>query len=429
MNYNESARLGLERYQKDRDALLLAIESSCDETAASVLRGPREVVSMSVYTQIPLHRRFGGVVPELASRSHVEKVGSVVADALEKAGVTLDDISAIAVTSGPGLVGALLVGVSYGKGLAFAKGLPLIGVNHLGGHIAANYLTYPDLEPPFICLVASGGHSHIIEVLDYDRFRLLGHTRDDAAGEAFDKVARALGLPYPGGPELEKLALTGDPKKYPFHSALNHSAEEADFSFSGIKTAVVNLMHNAAQKGETLSKADIAASFQRAVCDTLTLKAVHAAKEHGFNTLALAGGVSAKQGSPEFFGPGMRRAGHTLLLPGFQVLHGQRCHDSLRRALRPHGGPAFGPGSERRARSGAGVVYGAAVPAMTPSASPIRLKSELSTASSSAVYSPAMALAQLTAIRLSSFPRSILFLSSSLMLYYMQPGDGKFFYN
>lgn len=193
MNYNESARLGLERYQKDRDALLLAIESSCDETAASVLRGPREVVSMSVYTQIPLHRRFGGVVPELASRSHVEKVGSVVADALEKAGVTLDDISAIAVTSGPGLVGALLVGVSYGKGLAFAKGLPLIGVNHLGGHIAANYLTYPDLEPPFICLVASGGHSHIIEVLDYDRFRLLGHTRDDAAGEAFDKVARGSG--------------------------------------------------------------------------------------------------------------------------------------------------------------------------------------------------------------------------------------------
>lgn len=295
MNYNESARPGLERYQKNRDALLLAIESSCDETAASVLRGAREVVSMSVYTQIPLHRRFGGVVPELASRSHVEKVGSVVADALEKAGVTLDDISAIAVTSGPGLVGALLVGVSYGKGLAFAKGLPLIGVNHLGGHIAANYLTYPDLEPPFICLVASGGHSHIIEVLDYDRFRLLGHTRDDAAGEAFDKVARALGLPYPGGPELEKLALTGDPKKYPFHSALNSSADEADFSFSGIKTAVVNLMHNASQKGEEISKADIAASFQRAVCDTLTLKAVHAAKEHGFNTLALAGGVSANR--------------------------------------------------------------------------------------------------------------------------------------
>lgn len=295
MTYDEAARLGLEKYQKDGSALLLAIESSCDETAASVLRGAREVLSMSVYTQIPLHRRYGGVVPELASRSHVEKVGSVVADALQKAGVTLDDISAIAVTAGPGLVGALLVGVSYAKGLAFAKGLPLIGVNHLCGHIAANYLTYPDLEPPFICLVASGGHSHIIEVSDYGSFRLLGHTRDDAAGEAFDKVARALGLPYPGGPELEKLALSGDPMKYPFHSALNQSAEEADFSFSGIKTAVVNLMHNAAQKGEDISGADVAASFQRAVCDTLTLKAVHAARAHGSATLALAGGVSANR--------------------------------------------------------------------------------------------------------------------------------------
>lgn len=295
MNYDESARLGLQRYQNDSGALLLAIESSCDETAASVLRGAREVLSMSVYTQIPLHRRFGGVVPELASRSHVEKVGSVVADALERAGVTLDDISAIAVTSGPGLVGALLVGVSYGKGLAFAKGLPLIGVNHLWGHVAANYLTYPDLEPPFICLVASGGHSHIMEVPDYHSFRLLGHTRDDAAGEAFDKVARALGLPYPGGPELERLALQGDPNRYPFHSALNSSPEEPDFSFSGVKTAVVNLLHNAEQRGEPISKADVAASFQRAVCDTLTLKAVHAARARGFDTLALAGGVSANR--------------------------------------------------------------------------------------------------------------------------------------
>ena len=193
------------------------------------------------------------------------------------------------------IIGALLVGVSFAKSVAYGLGVPLIPVHHVRGHIAANYLTYPDLEPPFICLVASGGHSHIIEVLDYDRFRLLGHTRDDAAGEAFDKVARALGLPYPGGPELEKLALSGDPKKYPFHSALNHSAEEADFSFSGIKTAVVNLMHNAAQKGEEISRADVAASFQRAVCDTLTLKAVHAARAHGSSTLALAGGVSANR--------------------------------------------------------------------------------------------------------------------------------------
>ncbi len=293
--YTAAAAKGLAAYQQNKDALLLAIESSCDETAASVLRGDREVLSMSVYTQIPLHRKFGGVVPELASRSHVEKIGEVVNYALESARVTIDDISAIAVTCGPGLVGALLVGVSYAKGLAFAKGLPLIGVNHLAGHIAANYLTYPELKPPFMCLVASGGHSHIIRVEDYHRFTLLGRTRDDAAGEAFDKVARALGLPYPGGPELEKLAREGDPNKYPFHSALNQSMEENDFSFSGIKTAVVNLLHNAEQKGETLNPADIAASFQRAVCDALTMKSVHAAKAHGMDTLALAGGVSANK--------------------------------------------------------------------------------------------------------------------------------------
>lgn len=318
MSYEEAARKGLIKYQSNKSALLLAIESSCDETAASVLSGAREVRSMSVYTQIPLHRRFGGVVPELASRSHVEKVGSVVADALEKAGATLDDISAIAVTAGPGLVGALLVGVSYAKGLAFAKGLPLIGVNHLAGHIAANYLTYPDLEPPFICLVASGGHSHIIEVLDYDSFRLLGHTRDDAAGEAFDKVARALGLPYPGGPELEKLALSGDPNKYPFHSALNQSASEPDFSFSGIKTAVVNLMHNAEQKGEALNRADLAASFQRAVCDTLTLKAIHATKERGYSTLALAGGVSANRALRGALDTAAKKQGIRFCCPDFR---------------------------------------------------------------------------------------------------------------
>ena len=294
-SYAQKAAEGLAAYQKNKAGMLLAIESSCDETAASVLRGDREVLSMSVYTQIPLHRKFGGVVPELASRSHVEKIGEVVSYALESAKVTIDDIDAVAVTCGPGLVGALLVGVSYAKGLALAKGLPMIGVNHLAGHIAANYLTYPELKPPFMCLVASGGHSHIIKVEDYDRFTLLGRTRDDAAGEAFDKVARALGLPYPGGPELERLAKEGDPNRYPFHSGLNQSVEEADFSFSGIKTAVVNLMHNARQKGEELNPADIAASFQRAVCDALTLKAVHAAKQHGMDTLALAGGVSANK--------------------------------------------------------------------------------------------------------------------------------------
>ena len=317
-NYITSAAKGLAAYQQNKDALLLAIESSCDETAASVLRGDREVLSMSVYTQIPLHRKFGGVVPELASRSHVEKIGEVVNYALESANVAIDDISAIAVTCGPGLVGALLVGVSYAKGLAFAKGLPLIGVNHLAGHIAANYLTYPDLKPPFMCLVASGGHSHIIKVEDYHKFTLLGRTRDDAAGEAFDKVARALGLPYPGGPELEKLARAGDPNKYPFHSALNQSMEESDFSFSGIKTAVVNLLHNAEQKGETLNPADIAASFQRAVCDALTMKSVHAAKAHGMDTLALAGGVSANKALRGALEAECQRQGIRFCCPDFR---------------------------------------------------------------------------------------------------------------
>lgn len=317
-DYSQTAIEGLRAYQQDKNALLLAIESSCDETAASVLRGDREVLSMSVYTQIPLHRQYGGVVPELASRSHVEKIGQVVSFALESASVTLDDISAIAVTSGPGLVGALLVGVSYAKGLAFAKGLPLVGVNHLAGHIAANYLTYPDLKPPFICLVASGGHSHIIRVESYDRFTLLGRTRDDAAGEAFDKVARALGLPYPGGPELEKLAREGNPHKYPFHSALNQSADQADFSFSGIKTAVVNLLHNAEQKGETPDRQDVAASFQRAVCDTLTLKAVHAACESGLGTLALAGGVSANRALRGALEAECQRRGIRFCCPDFR---------------------------------------------------------------------------------------------------------------
>ena len=301
MNYYEKALLGADAYRKKDKPIMLAIESSCDETAASIVRGGREVLSMSVFTQIPIHRKYGGVVPELASRSHVEKVGSVVADALEQANLSIADVDAVSATYGPGLVGALLVGLSYAKGLAYAANKPFIGADHIAGHIAANYLSYPDLEPPFVCLVASGGHSHIILVEGYNSFKLLGCTReiigttiDDAAGEAFDKVARALGLNYPGGPELERLAREGDPDAYSFRGGFNES-DSLDFSFSGIKTAVVNLMHNAAQKGETLSKADIAASFQRAVCDTLTLKAVHAAKEHGFNTLALAGGVSANR--------------------------------------------------------------------------------------------------------------------------------------
>ena len=279
-------------YRKKEAPLILGIESSCDETAAAVVRAGREVVSASVHTQIPVHRLYGGVVPEIASRSHTERIGGVVRDALEKAGATLSDIDAVAVTYRPGLIGALLVGASYAKGLAFAADKPLIGVDHITGHIAANYITYPDLEPPFMCIVASGGHSHIVRVDGYTEFALIGRTRDDAAGEAFDKVARAMGLPYPGGPELEKLARDGDPEAFRLHTAFNEG-EGYDFSFSGIKTAVVNILHNAGQKGEEISRADLAASFQRAVTDALTVKSVRAAREAGLDTLALAGGVSA----------------------------------------------------------------------------------------------------------------------------------------
>lgn len=292
-NYFKKTEHAFEAYRANENALILGIESSCDETAAAVLRGGREVLSMAVHTQIPIHRLYGGVVPEIASRSHTERITAVAEEALQTANVTLDDIGAIAVTSSPGLIGALLVGVSFAKGLAYAKELPLIGVNHIEGHIAANYLTYPDLEPPFMCLVASGGHSHIVLVKDYDEFELIGRTRDDAAGEAFDKVARALSLPYPGGPEVEKLAAQGNSRAYPLHTPFNSDLSTYDFSFSGVKTAVVNLMHNAEQKGENVNKADIAASFQRSVVETLTQKSVRAALDHGMSTLALAGGVSA----------------------------------------------------------------------------------------------------------------------------------------
>lgn len=290
MTYEEKAREALDALQKRREAVLLSIETSCDETAAAVVKNGRQVLSNAVYTQIPIHRQFGGVVPELASRNHVDQIRPVVAQALSGAGMTLEDIDAIAVTGGPGLVGALLVGVSYAKGLALAKGIPLVNTHHILGHIAANYLTFPDLEPPFTCLIASGGHSHIVSVVDYDRCQLIGRTRDDAAGEAFDKVARVLGLPYPGGPELEKLALQGDPRAIRFHSAFNEG-EGFDMSFSGLKTAVINTLHTAEQKGEKVNLADVAASFQFAVNSILSDKAVRAAR----GTLALAGGVSANK--------------------------------------------------------------------------------------------------------------------------------------
>lgn len=297
MTYYERAKARVEALQKSGHATVLSIESSCDETAAAVVRDGRKVLSNAVHTQIPLHVIYGGVVPEIASRNHVEMIRFVVDKALSDAGMTLSDADAVAVTNGPGLVGALLVGVSYAKGLAFAADKPFLGVNHISSHIAANYLSDETLVPPFTCLIASGGHSHIVRVDDYDRFTLIGRTRDDAAGEAFDKVARVLDLPYPGGPQLEKLAKDGDKNAFRFHSAFNEGAGY-DFSFSGIKTAVINRLHTAEQKGEAIDRADLAASFQHTVVSILTDKAVRAAVEQSErgNTparLALAGGVSA----------------------------------------------------------------------------------------------------------------------------------------
>jgi N6-L-threonylcarbamoyladenine synthase len=272
-----------------------------------------------------MHTVYGGVVPELASRAHIEKINYVVQKALDDAGMTLNEIDAVAVTYGPGLVGALLVGVSYAKGLALAKDLPLIGTNHILGHIAANYLTFPDLQPPFTALIASGGHSHIVRVHDYDRCTLIGRTRDDAAGEAFDKVARVLGLPYPGGPELEKLARDGDPKAFRFRSAFNEREDEYDMSFSGLKTAVINHMSNARQRGEDVNRADVAASFQFAVNSILSDKAVRAAVENGkaaghggHGSLALAGGVSANRNLRQMLAEKAQKRGIRFCCPDFK---------------------------------------------------------------------------------------------------------------
>ena len=319
-HYERAVAEKLEQIRQKPRVRILAIETSCDETAAAVVENGRRVLSNAVHTQIPLHVPFGGVVPEIASRSHVQKIGSVVCLALEEANLSLAELDAVAVTNGPGLVGALLVGLSYAKGLAYAAGLPFLGVHHIASHIAANYLSYPELEPPFTCLVASGGHSHIIAVEDYDRYRLIGCTRDDAAGEAFDKVARVLGLSYPGGPNLEKLAREGDPTRYRFHSAFNEG-EGFDFSFSGIKTAVVNRLHNAEQAGETIDRADLAASFQKTVVDILAEKSVRAAKAQAGEAgtkLALAGGVSANRALREAMEKRAAAAGIAFYCPEFR---------------------------------------------------------------------------------------------------------------
>ncbi len=272
--------------------LILAIESSCDETAAAVVRDGREVLSNIISSQIDLHTIYGGVVPEIASRKHTEKINQVTEEALKTAGVAVNDIDAIAVTYGPGLVGALLVGVSFAKALAWAAGKPLIGVNHIEGHISANYIENRELEPPFVCLVVSGGHSHLVKVMDYGEYEVLGRTRDDAAGEAFDKVARAIGLGYPGGPKIDRVSNEGDPCAIEFPRA-KVADSVYDFSFSGLKSAVLNYLNTCEMKGETVVQADVAASFQKAVVDVLTEHSMTAIRESGMKKFAIAGGVAS----------------------------------------------------------------------------------------------------------------------------------------
>ncbi len=275
-----------------KDIRILAVESSCDETAAAVIENGRKVLSNVIYSQIDLHTLYGGVVPEIASRKHIEKVNPVIEQALKDAGMGLKDCDAVAVTYGPGLVGPLLVGVSAAKAVAYAAGLPLIGVHHIEGHVSANFLEHPDLEPPFLCLIVSGGHTHLVIMKDYGEYEILGRTHDDAAGEAYDKVARAIGLGYPGGPKIDKVAKEGDPKAIAFPRAKVDDCPY-DFSFSGLKSAVLNYLNQAEMKGEEINRANVAASFQAAVVDVLVDKTMHAAKEYGFKKVALAGGVAS----------------------------------------------------------------------------------------------------------------------------------------
>jgi N6-L-threonylcarbamoyladenine synthase len=273
---------------------ILAIESSCDETAASVVADGRRVLSSVIASQIETHKIYGGVVPEIASRMHAEAICGVTRSALDEAELKLEDLDAIAVTNSPGLIGALLVGVNFAKGLALSKGLPLVPVHHLRGHIAANYIAHAQLEPPFLCLVVSGGHSHIIQAESYTKFKILGQTRDDAAGEAFDKAARSMGIPYPGGVHLDELAELGNDTAFTLPRP-KVEGSPLDFSFSGLKTAVVNLIHNTKQKGVELPVNDICASFRRAVTEILTEKTLLAAEQTGAKTVVLAGGVSANK--------------------------------------------------------------------------------------------------------------------------------------
>ena len=294
--------------------LILGIESSCDETAASIVEDGREILSNVVSTQIEEHKKYGGVVPEIASRRHCENILGVVEKSLSDCGKTLSDIDAVAVTYAPGLIGALLVGVSFAKGLAMSANKPLVPVHHIAGHIASNYLTHKELEPPYLCLVASGGHSHIVEVLSYTKFRIVGRTRDDAAGECFDKCARAMGFPYPGGVHIDNASKLGNPDEFKLpHPKV--AGSEFDFSFSGLKTNVVNLVHNAQQKDNEINVNNLAASVQKTIAEILTEKTINAAKALGYSTIAVAGGVSANSGVRSAMEKACQENGFKLYLP------------------------------------------------------------------------------------------------------------------
>ena len=300
--------------EEKKDVLILAIESSCDETASAVVKNGREVLSNVISSQIALHTLYGGVVPEIASRKHIEKINEVIQEALDQAGVKLSEIDAIGVTYGPGLVGALLVGVAEAKAISYAAGIPLVGVHHIEGHISANYIACKELEPPFICLVVSGGHTHLVVVRDYGKYEIIGKTRDDAAGEAFDKVARAIGLGYPGGPKIDRLAKEGNPDAIHFPRAKVEDAPY-DFSFSGVKSAVLNYLNGCHMKGEPVVEADVAASFQKAVCDVLVEHAVQAEKDYGIPKLALAGGVASNSALREAMKAACEKEGVSFYYP------------------------------------------------------------------------------------------------------------------
>ncbi len=300
--------------KEQKDILILAIESSCDETAAAVVKNGRSVLSNVISSQIELHTLYGGVVPEIASRKHIEKINQVIETALSEAGTELMDMDAVGVTYGPGLVGALLVGVAEAKAIAYAAKKPLIGVHHIEGHIAANYIEHPELEPPFLSLVVSGGHTHLVWVRDYGKFDIIGRTRDDAAGEAFDKVARAIGLGYPGGPKIDKVSKEGNPEAIAFPRA--HMGEDSyDFSFSGVKSAVLNYINGCRMKGEEYDQSDVAASFQKAVTDVLVANAMHAVREYKADKFAIAGGVASNSALREAMKSACEERGVKLYYP------------------------------------------------------------------------------------------------------------------